>query len=983
MSFGDWLRQLRTGSWTISKAHRLRRPRRGRTNSAPAQIQLLEPRRLLSGASVEDILAQLAIAQYNFDMAVSGHQSDADADVQTLDAQYQTAVYAASNSRYANDQAADSQQQGVEASAGAAQDSADQAAAQAAWAVESGAVAAELASDQAAYSAQSSALSAAGQTLLSADSASLATYNGVKDGANATRTSTLQAAWATNSAALTAAYDAYQDALDAASDALSAALSNWSGEGGGGYFDLSQDSGYQDAVADAYATAGQAGAAAMSAFTTAANAAWSTYESDSQSAQGDYSSAISASWATCNADLAAALAAYDAALASSQAAYNTAAAAAALTKAEALIQSLAAQGSANAAAEDALQGVLTANQATYQSASSAASAAFDSAKATNLATRNSALAAAEATLNQELASANAAYNVVANDPNSMPTDLADALGVYEAAAVGAHQTKWTTEAAILQAWVNADAADQMTYAQAFNAAVAAQQQADAQAQYTQAQAINAAQKTRLLADSSAEAAYQAQLNAAAETQALADAAATLALAQTKDAVLAAQSAEEATATHTYALAMNGMTKDHNLLIEDAHAIYQKAVIDAETQCRIEIDNAAAAAWSSWGGSAGDPYSAYDAAVNAAYYNYDAAVAPIDGSSSKTSVDADNQWAHDVSSGWLTYYNDMADHAQTYANAAAAAALTLTDALATNAHTFATTVTPAIRAHGDAESANALQAIQTVAAAGEGYTNTLASNALVADLAAISALEAANNATAGLTQAQVSDDAITLVTLASVQADEIGELVEPAPPVDTSKGDFDTNLTTLVQQAGLHGKAAGKELYKLDAVDIDFDCDDFADALQRFLNSKFSKNDGVTISILTVHWQYRADDTPNAPARSNGHAMLVVQHGGQYWYVNPTRGLVGGPYASEQDCHAAVKTHIEDTYTRVISGSVTIGGTYPSRSNLPGESEPWYKSNDMRQRFLDYCRRHKIDPAPFFPPGYYIPPQGNWGASGAW
>ncbi|MDZ4683562.1 MAG: hypothetical protein SH850_00645 [Planctomycetaceae bacterium] len=54
MSFGDWLQQLRTGSWTPSKARRLRRPRHGRANPAVVQIQALEPRRLLTGVTAVD-----------------------------------------------------------------------------------------------------------------------------------------------------------------------------------------------------------------------------------------------------------------------------------------------------------------------------------------------------------------------------------------------------------------------------------------------------------------------------------------------------------------------------------------------------------------------------------------------------------------------------------------------------------------------------------------------------------------------------------------------------------------------------------------------------------------------------------------------------------------------------------------------------------------------------------------------------------------
>ena len=107
-------------------------------------------------------------------------------------------------------------------------------------------------------------------------------------------------------------------------------------------------------------------------------------------------------------------------------------------------------------------------------------------------------------------------------------------------------------------------------------------------------------------------------------------------------------------------------------------------------------------------------------------------------------------------------------------------------------------------------------------------------------------------------------------------------------------------------------------------------------------------------------------------------MLVVERYHQkYWFVNSTLGVVGGPDSSMADLTQRIKTYIAATYFDVNSATIQITGTYTDHAALEkviGEPPAWYKSQQISQRFIDFYKSKKIDPKPFFPPGYYPQPR---------
>jgi hypothetical protein len=110
-------------------------------NPSAAQIQLLERRRLLSGMSYEDIVAELANHQNTYALAVEANQAAAQAAAESLANQYQLAAQAAAATRAAGNQAAVSLLETAQNTASAAEAAAIAAAGQAKWQVESNATA--------------------------------------------------------------------------------------------------------------------------------------------------------------------------------------------------------------------------------------------------------------------------------------------------------------------------------------------------------------------------------------------------------------------------------------------------------------------------------------------------------------------------------------------------------------------------------------------------------------------------------------------------------------------------------------------------------------------------------------------------------------------------------------------------------------------------------------------------------------------------
>ena len=636
-----------------------------------------------------------------------------------------------------------------------------------------------------------------------------------------------------------------------------------------------------------------------------------------------------------------------------------------------ILADLVAYGQAADSADTAHESATAANQAAFSAAASAADVTLQAALAANQTAFSSAMSAAQLALSTALASAQSAYDAVATNSASTPSQISSALGTYEAATAGAYGADLISQALAMQTQADNDAIAQDVYIHANDAAKATQQTNDALADYSWALAVNAAQKAQTLGDTAAETAYQIQLDSFAEIQSLADAAASLAFSLSINTALATQSTSDAVAANTFSHAINPLLKDYALAMGDADAANMTAVSNAGTQQQVAIDNAAASAWSNWASSTTDPYDIYQAATQAASYIYDAAITAINGSSLATYLAAENQWSHDVSGGWLTYQNDRADHAQAFANSQTTAATLLTNAFAANLNTFATTVAPAIQTQADAENNNANTAIQAVASAAETYANAIAANVLAAKNAMSAALQAVNDALGDVAKQQVQNDSAALVVLATVEAGDIGQLVEPAPPPSaTSKSAFDENLRRLVHQAGLFGEAAHVDLYTNDhGGEIGFDCDDFADALQRYLVNKFAKDSGAKVSIITITWREIFTEY------NHNHALLLVERYGQYWFVNPTRGHVRGPFADMNFLKVGIIGYLPTVYTTADPATIEITGTYTDHAafqKATGEPPAWYKSEQMRKKFLDYLKGKNIDPKPFFPPGYYQP-----------
>ncbi len=86
--------------------------------------------------------------------------------------------------------------------------------------------------------------------------------------------------------------------------------------------------------------------------------------------------------------------------------------------------------------------------------------------------------------------------------------------------------------------------------------------------------------------------------------------------------------------------------------------------------------------------------------------------------------------------------------------------------------------------------------------------------------------------------------------------------------------------------------------------------------------------------------------------------------------SPVQGL----YSSITALQQGATNYLAAVYN-ADPASVAFTGTYADHTALAkalGESPAWYKSEQMRERFKNYCEGKKIDPKPFFPPGYYQP-----------
>ncbi len=1011
MVIGNWLLSFFNHTHqrlTGGNRQSLKRRFRIEQHQTAAIVETLESRQMLTDfwatTQGQAILATLTEAEADYQSALSvSVQGQAAADAISQSG-FQAAVSSAMQGASAAGLTADAALEVAASAALAARSSTDQLAMQAEASVESTAEAVQSAANQTAQNIYNSTASAAWAAQSADDSTSWTTYQGVMNSATATMNATQTATSAANSTAMDAAYDAYQAAQSAAAEILSGGSGSGSGgygSGSGGYgsgsFDLNQDSTYQSAVASANATAAAAVASANAAYSSATSTAWLTYVSGEQPAYATYHAAVTANQAAYDAAEAAVQAALDSDLAANLAAYNASAASADDTKFQALIGNLAAEAGAQDSADAAYQAAVAANRATYESDSTTAYAALQSALSTYTTTANGAYAAAEAAFDDALANATTTYDAVLNDPNSSPTDIDNAWLTYSGNAGAAALTEMTDIHNASNTLYANSANVWNTYDHHSNALVAVHEASDLAEVVAKQTAINAAQHARALADTSAANTYQLQLDAYAETRALADAAAQLTFTLSLDGALAARSTADAAATNAYAHAANALEKDYTLALDDAYYAQMKATAEAYTQQMVSIATAAATAWSNWGGSSprgaataatdagraatawsnwggssGNTYDHYQAAMNEASYTYNAATASIGGSASTAYFDAQKQWNQDVADGWLTYVNDKADHAQTAANAITNATQELIDTKATNLNTFATTVAPAIKAAADTILNNGLQAIQLITAAALVGVGAKLSAVAGAAGQVISAKLTANNALADHDKQRINDALAAGNVLCDAALDGVAKVVSEAPIVIRAKLDFDALLKDLVNRAGLHSETPeGKNrLYRADEDfedSIGFDCEDYADALKRCLDGKFDKVSNVTVTFLRVSWskiEVPNVDPDKVRRSAHGHVFLKVTKGGKFWFINPTRGYVSGPFNTQQELEAAILANANQ-YWDIEPESFKFKGEFADYSKL-GAGEAWHKSPLMRLHLADFCDRFELDPRPFFP-----------------
>jgi hypothetical protein len=143
---------------------------------------------------------------------------------------------------------------------------------------------------------------------------------------------------------------------------------------------------------------------------------------------------------------------------------------------------------------------------------------------------------------------------------------------------------------------------------------------------------------------------------------------------------------------------------------------------------------------------------------------------------------------------------------------------------------------------------------------------------------------------------------------------------------------------------------------------DLDCDDYADAMLRFMLRKL---EGWRGKIGTIYW--------TCPDGSDGHGVpILVDPDGGWWWIEPEDGSLHGPFRDEVDVLRSARAEHEAA-SRCGGGELDkVLDLETYRQHLP-ETPPWHTSDAMRRRFCralrSCCNRFANVVYPWVPPAF--------------
>lgn len=239
----------------------------------------------------------------------------------------------------------------------------------------------------------------------------------------------------------------------------------------------------------------------------------------------------------------------------------------------------------------------------------------------------------------------------------------------------------------------------------------------------------------------------------------------------------------------------------------------------------------------------------------------------------------------------------------------------------------------------------------------------------------------------LTHYDLLIDAITVQERATVvSVDSVGALtqsqgmsVKVAEGVDIGSATETDHATTAVEEARCRLRwlvewsrleCMYRRLYERDKnwPRPDFDCDDFADAMLRYLLRHL---DGWNGRIGVITWRC-SDGT------TDGHAVpVLIDPEGAYWWIEPQTGKIYGPFATVSALLANIRAEhprARDCAPGVCVDQLRDLGPW----NLSGwynEQDPWHQSVRQRNRFcaaLAACCQEVVETSPHCPPPTGVP-----------
>lgn len=205
---------------------------------------------------------------------------------------------------------------------------------------------------------------------------------------------------------------------------------------------------------------------------------------------------------------------------------------------------------------------------------------------------------------------------------------------------------------------------------------------------------------------------------------------------------------------------------------------------------------------------------------------------------------------------------------------------------------------------------------------------------------------------------VSDDGLYFaISGAALQSNILVSNKKPCPTPNPDPGlpvadPFKEKVLEILEDSGL--RRAYSCLYEPDGKWFwsapGFDCDDFALAARNYLYWRLrGQFPGARYGFLRAYWWESGID----PRSAAGHALVLIEHEGKWYVVDPGAGSVLGPFSSSdsKELRDAVwelmrdKFGVRDPWYRRIIRSLRP-------SDGPGEPEPWFTDPAQRQRVKD-------------------------------